>query len=315
MLAGMELDLFTPLEDGPLNAEQLAAKLAVNPGKLAPLCYSLVIAGLLTEDQGAFSNTPETAEYFVRGKSSYMGTVYKIWMSNLLASLQTAETIRSGVPQARYDWARMPEEELLVLYEGMAAPDVVFAKRLSEKFDFSACRSLLDAGCGSGTLAIALTKLHPQLTATVVDLPTVTPITAQFVEKENAAEKVTVVSADLTKDSIPGSYDVAIIGSVLQTISAEDARKVVLNVGKVVEPGGQLFLFGSGMLQNSRLAPRAAVEFNLVFINVYDEGQSYTESEYTSWLEAAGFEEMNFNYDEFRITARKKGKKPPPRSE
>ena len=30
MLAGMKLDLFTPLKDGPLNPEQLASMLGVN---------------------------------------------------------------------------------------------------------------------------------------------------------------------------------------------------------------------------------------------------------------------------------------------
>ncbi|MCK5317883.1 MAG: hypothetical protein KAJ55_08205, partial [Anaerolineales bacterium] len=65
MLAGMKLDLFTPLKDGPLNAGQLATKLGVNAGKLGPLLYALVIAGLLTEEDGAFSNTPETDEFLV----------------------------------------------------------------------------------------------------------------------------------------------------------------------------------------------------------------------------------------------------------
>ncbi len=39
MLAGMKLDLFTPLGDGPLDAEQLASILGVNAGKLV-LCQS-----------------------------------------------------------------------------------------------------------------------------------------------------------------------------------------------------------------------------------------------------------------------------------
>ena len=37
MLAGMQLDLFTPLKDGPMNAEQVAEALGVDPAKLAPL--------------------------------------------------------------------------------------------------------------------------------------------------------------------------------------------------------------------------------------------------------------------------------------
>ena len=305
MLAGMKLELFTPLKDGPLNPEQLASKLGVNADKLAPLLYALVISGLLVEEDGIFSNTPETDEFLVKGKTAYMGNVHKIWYSNLLASLKTAETIQTGIPQARYDWANMTEDELKVLYDGMAASDYNFATWLTSNFDFSQCRRLLDAGGGSGTLAIAMTQIHAQLTATVVDLPTVTPITEQFVRDADASEKVKVVSANLTSDPIPGIYDAAFLSAVIQTLSAEDARKAITNVGKVISPGGLLYIFGSGMLNNSRLSPKSAVEFNLVFINTYDNGQSYTENEYRDWLEEAGFEEFDFRYENFAITARK----------
>lgn len=307
MLAGMKLDLFTPLKDGPLNAEQLATKLGVNAVKLGPLLYALVIAGLLTEEDGAFSNTPETDEFLVKGKVGYLGDAHKIWNSNLLASLETAETIRTGVPQAKYDWTNMAEGELKALYEGMSAQDVAFANWLSAQYDFSQCRRLLDAGGGSGTLAIAMTQIHPHLTATVVDLPEVTPITEQFVMDADATGRVKVVSADLTCDPIPGMYDVAILSSVIQTLSTEEARQVTNNVGKVIKPGGWLYIFGGGMLENSRLSPKSAVEWNLVFINTYDKGQSHTEDEHRDWLREAGFEDLNFRYEEFAITARKKG--------
>jgi len=306
MLAGMKLDLFTPLKDGPLHTEQLASKLGVNAGKLGPLLYALVIAGLLIEEDGAFSNTPETDEFLVKGKDGYLGDAHKIWYSNLLASLKTAETIRTGIPQTKYDWANMPTADLKALMEGMASHDVEFAHWLSDRYDFSECLSLLDAGGGSGTLAITMTQIHPNLTATVVDLPQVTPITEQTVLDAGASDRVKVVSADLTRDPIPGNYDAAILNSVTQTLSAEEVSQVINNVGGVVNPGGALYIFGSGMLENSRLSPRAAVDINLVLINVYDDGQSYTEDEYRAWLEDAGFENITFKYDELTIRAQKR---------
>ncbi|MBW8011738.1 MAG: methyltransferase domain-containing protein [Chloroflexi bacterium] len=306
MLAGMKLDLFTPLKDGPLPAVQLATKLGVDAGKLGPLLYALVVAGLLTEQDGTFSNTPETDAFLVKGKVGYLGDAHKIWYSNLLASLQTADTIRAGVPQAKYDWTNMAAGELKALHEGMAASDVAFANQLSAKYDFSQCRRLLDAGGGSGTFAITMTQIHPHLNATVVDLPEVTPITEQFVMDADASSRVKVVPADLTRDPLPGMYDVAILSSVIQTLSAEAAQQVINNVGKVINPGGWLYIFGGGMLDNSRLSPKTAVEWNLVFINTYDGGQSYTEEEHQDWLTEAGFEDFKFKPKEFTITARKR---------
>ncbi|MFQ5828684.1 MAG: methyltransferase dimerization domain-containing protein [Candidatus Methylomirabilia bacterium] len=53
MLAGMQLDVFAPLKDGPMSAERLADALGVKVTKLRALLYALVSAGLVTvEGQG-----------------------------------------------------------------------------------------------------------------------------------------------------------------------------------------------------------------------------------------------------------------------
>ena len=73
MLAGMQLDVFTPMKDGPLTAEQIAAAISVGPTRLRLLLYVLVVAGLLTEQDGRFSNTPEANQFLVKGAPSYIG--------------------------------------------------------------------------------------------------------------------------------------------------------------------------------------------------------------------------------------------------
>ena len=53
-----------------------------------------------------------------------------------------------------------------------------------------------------------------------------------------------------------------------------------------------IYIAGPGILDDSRLAPAAAVYVNLDFLNLYDSGASYTESEHARWLEAAGCGDM-----------------------
>jgi cyclopropane fatty-acyl-phospholipid synthase-like methyltransferase len=305
LYAGMELDLFTPLDGGALNSAELAEVLGVNPEKLDPLLYALAVFGLLKEQDGDFSNTPETSHFLVRGKKDYIGESTKIWKNNLLAALTTAETIRTGLPQSKYDWCGMEQDKLEELMQGMAANDYTFARWLSGKFDFSDCTSLLDVGCGSGTLAVAMTEIHPQLQATVIDLPQVTPITEKTIRNAKAEKRVKVISADLVKDPISGSYDAAILSAILQVVSPEEAKGIILKVGNVINSGGWVYIFGSGILRDSKVSPPAAVGINLILINVYDHGRSITESEHTSWLREAGFDKIEFNYDEMYIAAQK----------
>lgn len=67
MLAGMQLDVYTPLKDGLMEAKTLANALDVQEDKLTPLLYSLVVAGLLKIENKSFSNTPEADKFLARG--------------------------------------------------------------------------------------------------------------------------------------------------------------------------------------------------------------------------------------------------------
>ena len=79
MLAGMQLDLFTPLKDGPMNVVELAQALGVGSTKLEPLLYSLVAAELPTVEGQRFSNAPESDHFLVNGKPTYMGERHQLF--------------------------------------------------------------------------------------------------------------------------------------------------------------------------------------------------------------------------------------------
>src|SRR4030095_4150581 len=100
MLAGMELDVFTTLKDGPLTGRQVAATLGVDPIRLNALLYALVAAGLLTVDDESFSNTPEANQFLVRGRADYIGMRHHAYRRRWQTVLRTAESIRTGVSEA-----------------------------------------------------------------------------------------------------------------------------------------------------------------------------------------------------------------------
>src|SRR5687768_502213 len=121
MLAGMQLDLFTPLAGGPLSADELATALGVGLPKLRPVLYLLVKAGLLTVDGGRFSNTPETGHFLVKGRPTYMGSVHELWSELWSAELKTSESVRTGRAAAKKDFAAMSRDELETFFRGLQA--------------------------------------------------------------------------------------------------------------------------------------------------------------------------------------------------
>jgi 2-hydroxy-4-(methylsulfanyl)butanoate S-methyltransferase len=312
MLAGMQLDVFTPLRAGPQTAEEIAHVIGVGSTRLRLLLYSLVAAELLTERNGRFSNTPEANQYLAKGSPSYIGNVQGL-LTHRWGTLfpRTAESIRSGVPQAKVDFFNSPQQELEAFIRRINLLTVTAARHLLEHYDFSSTKTLADVGCGGAGLALTMAKSCPEMQVAAIDLPLVTPIAQKIVEEEGATDRVKVIAADVLDGPLPGSYDVVVVRGLLQVLPSEAARLAVKNIAAALNPEGTIYIIAQ-ILDDSRISPLEAVGFNLIFINTFDAGESYTEQEHRDWLTAAGLVDIgraNFLLpDEHGLmTARKRG--------
>jgi SAM-dependent methyltransferase len=275
-----------------LTAAQLAAVLGVNAEKLSRLLYALVTANLLTVEGDRFANTPEAQQFLVKGIPTYLGGRHENFSEVWESLLHTAESIRTGVPQCKKDFAATSPEDQMHFFRGLYPGTLANGRALAARYDFSPYTTLADVGGGSGGMALALTEAYPHLRATVIDLPTVIPITQQFLAEAGATDRVQVVAADVVNASVPGTYDVAVLRSLLQVLSPQAAAQVLRHMGAALHPGGRLYIVGR-ILDDSRLAPVESVGFDLVFLNIFDEGRAYTEGEHRTWLTALGFAEID----------------------
>ena len=259
MLAGMQLDVFTPLKAGSKTAEEIARALGVGSARLRLLLYSLVAAGLLTEQDGRFSNTPEANHFLVKGAPSYIGDRHSIFSTRWAWYFKTAESIRAGAPQSKLDFSNSPQEELEVFLRRINVRTVAAAHALLERYDLSSTKTLADIGCGAAGLALTLTKAYPQMRTTAIDLPMVTPIAQKIVEEKGMTDRVKVIAANVLRDVLPGSYDTVVLKGLLHVLSPEDARLALKNTGAAVTSGGKIYMIGQ-ILDDSRTAPLEAVD-------------------------------------------------------
>jgi hypothetical protein len=190
------------------------------------------------------------------------------------------------VPQARHDFDGMSDEEVGAFLRGLHGSALSGGRILARELRLTG--SLLDVGGGSGGLAIGACEAVQDLVATVAELPRIAPTTIGFLKDAGVEDRIDVVPINMLTTEIDGSYDVAILRNLLQTMSTDDAGRMVANVGKGVSRGGQIHSLG-WMLEDSRLSPVEALNFDIVFLNVYDDGAAHTVGEHRRWLEAAGF--------------------------
>jgi ribosomal protein L11 methyltransferase len=125
-------------------------------------------------------------------------------------------------------------------------------KKLKKKYDF---KNGLDMGCGSGILAIALTKLWPKIkmTAIDIDLESVT-VTRRHAEMNGVSKKIKSEAGDgyrvpLVKKNAP--YDI-----VAANILANPLIEMAPALNAVLKPGGIAVL--SGLLGRQQAAVVAA---------------------------------------------------------
>lgn len=291
MLAGMQLELFTPLGDGAKTVDELAAALDVNARRLRPLLYALVSAGLLELDGEKFANTAEADNFLVKGQPGYLGGQHEIHADLWQSTLLTAQSIRSGKPQAKHDFAAMTKDELGGFMRGLDAGAGAAARRLMKSYEFGRFRHLLDAGGGAGGLAATLCEACPALAGTVAELPVVAEIAGETIAKRGLADRIDTLGCDIVAAPPTGRYDVAVLRAFLQVLGPVAAARVVANIAQCIEPGGEIFIIGR-VLDDDRLGPLDAVTANVMFLNVYEEGQAYTEGEHRQWLAAAGFDDV-----------------------
>lgn len=286
--AGMELDVFSHLADGPRTPDQVGEVLDVDAWRLGRLLYCLVHAGLVEVANGRFSNTEIADRCLVKGKPEYMGSIHELWSDLWSAMLGTAESVRSGKPAALHDFSHMSDKELGALFRGLHAGATRAGRSLARQLDLGRFGNVLDAGGGSGGVAVGICREFEGTRVTIADLPKVAKIAQDFVDDEGLHDRISIESVDLAASAPAGNYDAAILRSLLQTVAPETAANIVVNIGKAIRPGGEIYIVGR-VLEDNRIHPSTNVIFDMVFLNIYEGGASHTFSEHKGWLEAAGF--------------------------
>jgi SAM-dependent methyltransferase len=288
LLAGLQLDLFTALDPDGASPEAAARALGVDPDRLGRLMRALTLAGLLTRRDERFHNSAEAARYLSRRGKAYMGAVQGAWADLYQALGRTAETVRRGTAAAAKDFSNDPPEVLENFLGGLHPVALAAGRDLIRRLDLSGRRRLLDAGCGTAGVAIALCETLPDLTATAADLAPVAKLAQRFVAEAGLADRITAAPADLVADPPPGRYDLVVLRALLQVLGPDEAAAATRNLAAALDPGGLFVVISSSVLEEDRMAPPEAVFFDLVLANFFPGGRGYTLGEHAGWFADAG---------------------------
>jgi SAM-dependent methyltransferase len=290
--AGLELGVFTRLGDSAMTADGLGAALEVVPDRLARLLYALASIGLLDVTDGQFRNGAEASAFLDAAKPSYRGGDHALLRELWGADLLTADSLRQNRPAALHDFAEAAPEAAASFSRMLAPGGLIFGRQLAAVLDLSGVGSVIDIGGGAGTILVGLREQRPQIAATLMELPTVAAVASEILAEYGAGD-VVVEEGDITVAPSIGRHDLAILKAVVQVLPPDLARSAILNAARCLNPGGEIVLAGSGVVDDDRLGPPEGVFLNLTFLNLYRHGESYTEGQYRAWMTEAGFRDIS----------------------
>ncbi len=285
------LDVFTRIGDSRVGGQRVAEQLGASVDAAGRLLDALAAMGLLSKDAGGYANTEASRTYLSMDSDRYIGYIIHHHHHLVASWAKLPEAILSGKP------IRLPVREKgtdarEAFLMGMFNLATQLAPRLVPVVDLSGCTSLLDLGGGPGTYAIHFCRHNPDLSATVMDLPTTRPFAEKTIGKMGMADRVAFISGDYLQDDISGSYDAVWMSHILHGEAAEDCLRMIQKVFGCLNPGGVVVIH-EFILDDTLDGPLFPALFSLNMLLGTEGGRAYSQAQLAGMLETAGFVDVH----------------------
>ena len=151
------------------------------------------------------------------------------------------------------------------------------ARACLKAHDFGAARNMLDIGGNSGEFVLQVCRKHPQLRASVMDLPLVCEIGQEHVLAEPERERISFVKGDARRDPLPRGFDLISFKSMLHDWPENIAKTFLARAADALDPGGTILVFERAPLDVTARVPPFAALPTMLFFRSYRAPSIYAE--------------------------------------
>lgn len=302
LLSAVELEVFTILATGPMDAEALRKRLDLHERSALDFFDALVALGMLDRHDGLYSNTPETNLYLDKAKPSYIGgflemandRLYRFWGS-------LTEGLKTGLPQNEakdgkniFDILYSDPAKLASFMRAMTGISMGTSKAIARKFPWQDYRTLIDIGSAQGGLIVEIGNAHPHLTGGGFDLPVTGPIFEEYVASFGLSDRFKFIPGDFFSDALP-SADVLSMGHILHDWNLEQKKTLIQKAYDALPENGVLLVF-EGIIDDERRQNAFGLLMSLTMLIETPGGFDYTGADCCGWMTEAGFRETRVEH-------------------
>ncbi|MFW6324612.1 MAG: methyltransferase family protein, partial [Desulfovibrionales bacterium] len=199
LMTAEELGVFTLLDKHPLSAFHIARELDLDEDKLERLLHALCSLRILKKGSGGqFCNGPEASKHLVRGRSGYIGSMFRHLREDLYPKWgQFAQIIQPNRTGSR-SRANDPVQEFM---DGMFEITYHAGREFAEKTpEISEVDHAVDVGGASGALLIAMAEKNDGLRGTVCDLSHVRELAENNFQRHGLQHRLDFQVTDFFRD-------------------------------------------------------------------------------------------------------------------
>ena len=291
IIAGVRLGVFGALREESLSCEQLARALSVDAEALELVLRVLGGGGYLVREQDRYgltelSRTTLLAEAPAR-LVDYVGLDEMAW--DWLA--HTNEVVRSGAGIDMHRELRDPaswatyQGAMLEIARQMAP---LVAQIVPVK---PGAKRLLDIAGSHGLFGALISRQHPPLRSTVLDLPDAVEQSRRLAREEAIDDVVTHRIGDALNDDLGEDHDVVFLGNILHHFTPEQIERLLERIMRSLSADGTVVIWEVRRPEPDD-PPDIMCDGFALFFRVTSTARCYSTNEYLDWLTSAGFAEV-----------------------
>jgi tRNA A58 N-methylase Trm61 len=272
------------LADGPLSSDEIARTLGLDSLATGKIVRALAALGVAEASEDGYTAAAALRPHFTPGDADvvpfleHSHSMYDRW----------GETLEPWLRGEAWPVAQRTPEEIHRFGAAMQAMGAQQAKRVAGLLDLGGTRRLLDVGGGWGHFSIALCRVQPQLTATVLDTPTVVEKARATPAAAAMGDRLDFVAGDYLEADFGSGYDRVLFANVLHQENADRAAEMVRRGATALAPGGRVVVVDFA-IDDARCEH---VLGTLFAINMRSFGDTWTELEIRGWMDQAGLEDV-----------------------
>src|SRR5271168_3351446 len=291
--AAIELDLFTVLGTGPLDAAALAERCAAAPRGIRILCDALATLKILRKEADVYALTMEASIFLNRLSPACMADAFKFLSAPFIQSsfAGLADAVRHGGTQQKASDVLAPDHDFWLDFARAMAPMMAFpAEMIAQRLGAGAAEqwNVLDIAAGHGAFGIAIGRQNPNAVITALDWPPVLEIARKNAAEAGLADRFHTKPGSAFELNLGAGYHIVLLPNFLHHFDPATNESLLRRVHAALVPGGRAVIL-EFVPDADRLAPEFAVMFAMNMLVHTPAGDTYTRSELESMLHNAGF--------------------------